>query len=82
MSIQEERRAAFDAWAKSNRLSIRRDDVVTAYASQLTDFLFDAWRAGLDSVVIDLPIVCQSDDPFEVKRDIVYAIEAAGVKCK
>lgn len=40
------------------------------------------WNASRAAVVVELPRVCQSDDPFELKRDIIDELEALGLKVK
>lgn len=40
------------------------------------------WKASRESLVIELPSVCQSDDPFDLKRDIIDELEASGLKVK
>lgn len=44
--------------------------------------LWKVWQASRESLVIELPTVCASDDPFVLKRDIIDEIHAAGVKTK
>lgn len=38
------------------------------------------WKRSRAAVVVDLPMVCASDDPFDLKRDIICELEAAGLK--
>lgn len=44
--------------------------------------LFTGWKASREALEIELPRVCASDDPFELKRDIAYELELAGVRVK
>lgn len=41
-----------------------------------------AWQASREALEIELPRVCASDDPFDLKRDIAYELELAGVRVK
>jgi len=86
-SIQEARRAAFEAWAAQRRYPLQRDGVVVCYAARCTDEAWDAWNAALDSVEVKLPEVEYFGDYWSggyaiKKEDVAEAIQAAGIKVK
>ncbi|MGY2429568.1 hypothetical protein [Pseudomonas tolaasii] len=73
-------REEFEAWAETRKQSLKRQG--EGYAFERTDLTWKAWKASREAIVIELPSVCQSDDPFDLKRDIIYEIETAGLKTK
>lgn len=52
------------------------------YASLWLQAAWWAWQASREALEVELPRVCASDDPFDLKRDIVYELELAGVRVK
>lgn len=98
MSIEQKRRAAFEAWAAVNGISIVRTSQALAFANGQSRAVGDyimieslcswaAWNAALDSVVIELPNI-ETDHPIEIEAQADMrsrcreAIESAFLKVK
>lgn len=52
------------------------------YAGGGAQFAWVWWQRSREAIEIELPTVCASDDPFELKRDIICELEEAGLKVK
>lgn len=65
---------------------LRRCDSVSSRAGQYADERIQhawwGWQASRAAIEVELPTVCASDDPFELKRDIEYELELVGVRVK
>ncbi|ERX03839.1 hypothetical protein Q015_02594 [Pseudomonas aeruginosa BWHPSA002] len=48
-------REEFEAWATKHRMPIHRDGVVTDYAARCTDECWQAWKASLAALKVELP---------------------------
>jgi hypothetical protein len=75
MSIEEQRREAFEDWAERHYGGpVTRDDGEYFMPEWEREWL--AWNAALDSVVIELPPALADD------LTLIASIEAAGLKVK
>lgn len=83
MTIQEQRRKAFEEWLDSAGFEVRRYHHIPGYHGNEQMAAWEAWNAAIDSVCVELP------KPERLTDDDTYAIElcreaihAAGVKTK
>lgn len=83
MSIEEKRRAAFEASYEGKANFERNHWHPDFYAELPTRDKWGAWNAALDSVVIELPQDNYYEDAASVALDDCrHAIESAGLKVK
>lgn len=92
MSLQDQRRAGFEAWAKANHMPLQRFGLTPHYENSDTQAAWIGWNAALDSAVIELtyvPVLKVDGSGLEgmncayLQRDgVLKAIEAAGVRVK
>lgn len=52
------------------------------YDDFTTDMCWTCWVGSRKTLIIELPNVCVSDDPFVLKRDIIDELESLGLKVK
>ena len=89
MSVEEQRRKAFDLWASrefgEEGVAARSDYDQERYRDKDINDAWCAWNAALDSVVIELPEVFQIDVGmidsvgFFEEEAVLDAIKAAGL---
>lgn len=86
MSIEEQRRAAFEAFAiEAFGPGSLELDAAGDYFWQSTRNAFDVWRAALDSVVIELPdreAYSNPDSAGAAIFDCASRVKDAGLKVK
>ena len=87
--MTDKMREEFETWAKRkwNSISLLRVNQPGAprdgqYEAQAAKDCWEAWVASRSTIEIELPSVCQSGDPFDLKRDVVDEIEAVGLRVK
>lgn len=82
----DKRREQFEAWITSyigGTWLKRNDHQVDEYLDENTQFMWEAWQASRDAVVIELEehyCYDRPGDAYEVLQDCKKAIEAQGLK--
>lgn len=75
----EKMREEFEVWAKTRLLGVTRDGVVTAYASPLTDFLWDSWQASRAALAAEIePLRIGNTDLRNDNKSLRGSCEAIG----
>ena len=84
MTIQEQRRKAFEEWLDSAGFEVRRYHHIPGYHGNEQMAAWEAWNAALDSVCVTLPgLESWNDDERHIAiAECREAIHAAGVKTK
>lgn len=80
-------REDFEAWECDADQGPQTDPVWLMYDAKTNTYPLDkiqarweVWQASRKSLVIELPVICASDCPYDLKRDIAEELEAAGIK--
>lgn len=73
---------AFEDWARKRSMDLEYRNIPGVgqfYECPRTILALEAWQASRSSIVVELPTVCASDDPHELKRDIIEELQAQGI---
>ena len=88
MSIEEKRRAAFEAWLESAGFDVERFHFINGYRGNEQMAAWEAWNAALDSICVEVPDSSElvgdyGRETYRIARDeFMDALEAAGVPYK
>lgn len=90
MSIEEKRRAAFEAWLELAGFDVERFHCINGYRGNEQMAAWEAWNAALDSICVELPGPLPSEEPYacyeggwnDARAEIQDVLTASGIRHK